>query len=142
MIFIFSAEVSEFECDELLDDIKASKKDTTLRLALSRLASDFGRESMLSLQRFCSSRRAPVISTSSLKLDIALGVGGLLKVIIQKAKFFSCHIFCVRISICVHPTYMLETGRFLVHYTKRDVWTYVYDPVRSAILILFFDTVS
>ncbi|KAF3954726.1 hypothetical protein CMV_019968 [Castanea mollissima] len=35
------AEVSEFECDELLDDIKATKKDTALRLALSRLASDF-----------------------------------------------------------------------------------------------------
>ncbi|XP_075639501.1 DNA repair protein recA homolog 2, mitochondrial isoform X2 [Castanea sativa] len=73
------AEVSEFECDELLDDIKATKKDTALRLALSRLASDFGRESMLSLQRFFSSRRAPVISTGSLKLDIALGVGGLPK---------------------------------------------------------------
>ena len=142
MIFIFSVEVSEFECDELLDDIKASKKDTALLLALSRLASDFGRESMLSLQRFFSSRRAPVISTGSLKLDIALGVGGLPKVIIRKANFFSCHIFCVSISICVHPTYMLETGRFLVHYTKRDVWAYVYDPVQSAILILFFDTVS
>ncbi|XP_065630508.1 DNA repair protein recA homolog 2, mitochondrial [Quercus suber] len=73
------AEVSEFECDELLDDIKATKKDTALRLALSRLASDFGRESMLSLQRFFSSPRAPVISTGSLKLDIALGVGGLPK---------------------------------------------------------------
>ncbi|KAK4580770.1 hypothetical protein RGQ29_024424 [Quercus rubra] len=75
----FHSEVSEFECDELLDDIKATKKDTALRLALSRLASDFGRESMLSLQRFFSSRRAPVISTGSLKLDIALGVGGLPK---------------------------------------------------------------
>ncbi|XP_075639507.1 DNA repair protein recA homolog 2, mitochondrial-like isoform X2 [Castanea sativa] len=57
----------EFECDELLDGIKATKKDTALRLALSRLASDFGRESMLSLQRFFSSRHAPVISTGSLK---------------------------------------------------------------------------
>ncbi|XP_059463651.1 DNA repair protein recA homolog 2, mitochondrial isoform X3 [Corylus avellana] len=34
---------------------------------------------MLSLQRFFSTRRAPVISTGSLKLDIALGVGGLPK---------------------------------------------------------------
>ncbi|KAM3738926.1 hypothetical protein ACB098_09G166200 [Castanea mollissima] len=34
---------------------------------------------MLSLQRFFSSRRAPVISIGSLKLDIALGVGGLPK---------------------------------------------------------------
>ncbi|KAF3947013.1 hypothetical protein CMV_026795, partial [Castanea mollissima] len=63
----FHSEVSEFECDKLLDDIKATKKDTALRLALSRLASDFGRESMLSLQRFFSSRRAPVISTGLLK---------------------------------------------------------------------------
>jgi RecA/RadA recombinase len=83
-VFIFSAEaeVSEFECDELHDDVKASEKDTALRLALSQVASDFGRESMLSLQRFFSTRRAPVISTGSLKLDIALGVGGLPKVII------------------------------------------------------------
>jgi RecA/RadA recombinase len=84
MFFIFSAEaeVSEFECDELRDDVKASEKDTALRLALSQVASGFGRESMLSLERFFRSRRAPVISTGSLKLDIALGVGGLPKVII------------------------------------------------------------
>nr|POE67218.1 dna repair protein reca like 2, mitochondrial [Quercus suber] len=68
---------SEFECDELFDDITATKKDTALCLALSRLASDFGRESVLSLQQFFSSRHAPVISTGSLKLDIPLGVGGL-----------------------------------------------------------------
>ena len=105
MIFIFSAEVSEFECDELLDDIKATKKDTALRLALSRLASDFGRESMLSLQRFFSSRRAPVISTGSLKLDIALGVGGLPKVIIRKAKFFSSHILCEHMHKCTPHIY-------------------------------------
>ncbi|XP_059463650.1 DNA repair protein recA homolog 2, mitochondrial isoform X2 [Corylus avellana] len=76
---VAEAEVSEFECDELHDDVKASEKDTALRLALSQVASDFGRESMLSLQRFFSTRRAPVISTGSLKLDIALGVGGLPK---------------------------------------------------------------
>ncbi|XP_061954502.1 DNA repair protein recA homolog 2, mitochondrial-like isoform X4 [Populus nigra] len=34
---------------------------------------------MLSLQRFFNSRRAPVISTGSLKLDLALGIGGLPK---------------------------------------------------------------
>ncbi|KAK7845085.1 dna repair protein reca like protein 2 [Quercus suber] len=74
---IATAEFSEFECDELFDDITATKKDTALCLALSRLASDFGRESVLSLQQFFSSRHAPVISTGSLKLDIPLGVGGL-----------------------------------------------------------------
>lgn len=51
-----------------------------MRKALSSLAGDFGRESMLSLQRFFSSRREPVISTGSLKLDLALGIGGLPKV--------------------------------------------------------------
>ncbi|KAG6640969.1 DNA repair protein recA homolog 2, mitochondrial-like isoform X2 [Carya illinoinensis] len=73
------AEVSDFECDELYDDVKAKEKDTALRLALSQLAGDFGRESMLSLQRFFRSRRAPVIPTGSLKLDMALGIGGLPK---------------------------------------------------------------
>ncbi|KAH7853733.1 hypothetical protein Vadar_006055 [Vaccinium darrowii] len=74
-----AVEVSEFVHDELHNEVKAEEKDTALRLALSRLAGDFSRESMLSLQRFFSSRRLPVISTGSLKLDIALGLGGLPK---------------------------------------------------------------
>ncbi|XP_058204471.1 DNA repair protein recA homolog 2, mitochondrial isoform X2 [Rhododendron vialii] len=74
-----AVEVSEFVRDELHSEVRAEEKDTALRLALSRLASDFGRESMLSLQRFFNSRRLPVISTGSLKLDIALGIGGLPK---------------------------------------------------------------
>ncbi|BBH07288.1 RECA homolog 3 [Prunus dulcis] len=72
------------ECDGLLDgddndDAKVREKDAALRLALSRLSGDFGRESMLSLQRFFRSRRPPIISTGSLKLDLALGIGGLPK---------------------------------------------------------------
>ncbi|KAF5938186.1 hypothetical protein HYC85_025692 [Camellia sinensis] len=74
-----AAEVSEFESDELHDDVGGIEKDAALRLALSRLASDFGRESMLSLKRFFRSRHLPVISTGSLKLDLALGIGGLPK---------------------------------------------------------------
>ncbi|CAK9183840.1 unnamed protein product [Ilex paraguariensis] len=74
-----AVEVPEFHCDELHDDTKATEKDTALRLALSRLAGDFGKESMLSLQRFFGARRTPVISTGSLKLDLALGIGGLPK---------------------------------------------------------------
>lgn len=74
-------EVSDFDCDELHDDSKATEKDTALRLALSQLSGEFSRESMLSLQRFFRSRRAPVISTGSSKLDLALGIGGLPKVI-------------------------------------------------------------
>ncbi|XP_058107233.1 DNA repair protein recA homolog 2, mitochondrial [Magnolia sinica] len=70
----------EYEKDQpYADDGKVTEKDAALHLALSRLAGDFGRESMLSLQRFFGSRYAPVISTGSLKLDLALGVGGLPK---------------------------------------------------------------
>eukprot|EP00258_Populus_trichocarpa_P027031 XP_024443050.1 DNA repair protein recA homolog 2, mitochondrial isoform X3 [Populus trichocarpa] len=74
-----SSVVSDFEPDELHDDGEAKQKDNALRLALTQLAGEFGRESMLSLQRFFNSRRAPVISTGSLKLDLALGIGGLPK---------------------------------------------------------------
>lgn len=74
-----AVDVSEFDCDEPVDDSKAVEKDTALQLALKQMASDFGKESMLSLSRFFSSRRAPVISTGSLKLDLALGIGGLPK---------------------------------------------------------------
>ncbi|XWS43104.1 hypothetical protein CRYUN_Cryun16bG0073400 [Craigia yunnanensis] len=73
------ADISECQCDEFHDDNNETKKDSALREALSRLSGDFGRESMLSLQRFFSSRCAPVISTGSLKLDLALGIGGLPK---------------------------------------------------------------
>ena len=79
--FLLVGEVSDFEPDELHDDGEAKQKDNALRLALTHLAGEFGRESMLSLQRFFNSRRAPVISTGSLKLDLALGIGGLPKVI-------------------------------------------------------------
>ncbi|KAL8493912.1 hypothetical protein ACS0TY_024897 [Phlomoides rotata] len=48
-------------------------------MALSKVSGEFGKESMLSLQRFFGARRAPVISTGSLRLDQALGVGGLPK---------------------------------------------------------------
>ncbi|KAE8667593.1 DNA repair protein recA-like protein 2 [Hibiscus syriacus] len=72
-------DVSEYQCDAFHDDSKEIKKGSDLREALSRLAGDFDRESMLSLQRFFSSRHTPVLSTGSLKLDLALGIGGLPK---------------------------------------------------------------
>lgn len=76
-----SVEDSEFAYDDhIQDDSKLSEKDAALRMALSKLSGEFGKESMLSLQRFFGARRAPVISTGSLRLDQALGVGGLPKV--------------------------------------------------------------
>lgn len=75
-----SPSVSEYAYDDhVQDDAKATEKDTALRVALSELSGEFGKESMLSLQRFFGARRAPVISTGSLRLDQALGVGGLPK---------------------------------------------------------------
>ncbi|KAJ6363456.1 hypothetical protein OIU78_003600 [Salix suchowensis] len=74
-----SSVVSDFEPDELHDEGEAKQKENALHLALTQLAGEFGRESMLSMQRFFSSRRAPIISTGSLKLDLALGIGGLPK---------------------------------------------------------------
>ncbi|XP_061363000.1 DNA repair protein recA homolog 2, mitochondrial isoform X2 [Gastrolobium bilobum] len=74
-----SAEASDLECDETRDDVRAAEKDNALCLAVSQLASEFSKESMLSLHKFFGVRRAHVISTGSLKLDLALGIGGLPK---------------------------------------------------------------
>ncbi|KAI3767436.1 hypothetical protein L2E82_17550 [Cichorium intybus] len=55
--------------------IKAGEKHTALHLALSELAGDFDGESMMFLQRFFGARVKHVVSTGSLKLDLALGIG-------------------------------------------------------------------
>ncbi|MQL72401.1 hypothetical protein Taro_004731 [Colocasia esculenta] len=69
----------EHEKDQLYDDGKAAEKEAALQSALTQLAGDFDKESMLSLRRFFVSHYTPVISTGSLKLDLALGIGGLPK---------------------------------------------------------------
>ncbi|XP_029124070.1 DNA repair protein recA homolog 2, mitochondrial isoform X2 [Elaeis guineensis] len=69
----------EYERDQPFDDQKVIEKDSTLNLALSQLAADFDVESNLSLSRFFCTRYTHVISTGSLKLDLALGIGGLPK---------------------------------------------------------------
>ncbi|XP_014489716.1 DNA repair protein recA homolog 2, mitochondrial isoform X3 [Vigna radiata var. radiata] len=74
-----TAEASDLECDVTHDDVKAAERANALCMAVSQLASEFSKESMLSLQKFFGVRRARVISTGSLKLDLALGVGGLPK---------------------------------------------------------------
>ncbi|XP_051228170.1 DNA repair protein recA homolog 2, mitochondrial [Lolium perenne] len=70
---------SDYESDPPPDDAKTFEKESTLNGAVSQLASDFDRDSNLTLERFSRTRRASVISTGSLKLDLALGVGGLPK---------------------------------------------------------------
>ncbi|KAL5546415.1 hypothetical protein UlMin_006102 [Ulmus minor] len=74
-----TVKVSEYEHDGLHDDAKATEKNSALHLALLNLADEFDTESSLSLQRFFGMRRVPVISSGSLKLDLALGIGGLPK---------------------------------------------------------------
>ncbi|KAL2320710.1 hypothetical protein Fmac_029679 [Flemingia macrophylla] len=74
-----TAEGSDLECELIHDDVRAAEKNNALCSAISHLASEFSKESMLSMQKFFGVRRAHVISTGSLKLDIALGVGGLPK---------------------------------------------------------------
>ncbi|KAM0891638.1 hypothetical protein ACQ4PT_026277 [Festuca glaucescens] len=69
----------DYESDPPPDDAKTFEKESTLNGAVSQLASDFDRDSNLSLERFSRTRRASVISTGSLKLDLALGIGGLPK---------------------------------------------------------------
>lgn len=83
MCFVWSVEASDCELDEVPDDRKVAEKDTALHLALSQLSGDFDKDSKLSLQRFYRKRRVSVISTGSLNLDLALGVGGLPKVVVN-----------------------------------------------------------
>lgn len=71
--------LQEYERDQLYDEEKTTEKDKTLNIALSQLAPDFDRASNLSLNKFNRTRYMPVISTGSLKLDLALGIGGLPK---------------------------------------------------------------
>ncbi|XP_020586255.1 DNA repair protein recA homolog 2, mitochondrial-like [Phalaenopsis equestris] len=70
---------SEHEKDKQCNYEKSEEKNATLHLALSQLLVDFDRDSNLSMGRFFGKRWAPVISTGSLKLDQALGIGGLPK---------------------------------------------------------------
>ncbi|CAH1421017.1 unnamed protein product [Lactuca virosa] len=68
---------SDPEDDKLHDDIKAVEKHTSFHSAISELAGHFDGESMLFLQRFFRTRVKHVVSIGSLKLDLALGIGGL-----------------------------------------------------------------
>ena len=95
----------DYESDPPLDDAKALEKESSLNGAVSQLATDFDRVSNLCLERFSRTRRASVISTGSLKLDLALGTGGLPKVIMCPHIIFKypCDIlFFIYISRGIH----------------------------------------
>ena len=59
-----------------------SKKEIALQQALDQITTSFGKGSIMWLGRAVSPRDVPVYSTGSFSLDLALGVGGLPKVII------------------------------------------------------------
>ncbi|KAF6155365.1 hypothetical protein GIB67_019891 [Kingdonia uniflora] len=71
--------LAECQDEKLLDDEKLTEQNFALNSALSQIAIEFGKDSMLSMQRFYGSRYAPTVPTGSLKLDHALGIGGLPK---------------------------------------------------------------
>ncbi|KAG0501417.1 hypothetical protein HPP92_001489 [Vanilla planifolia] len=76
---LLGEDLHEYEKDQYDGERVVLEKNANLQLALSHMVADFDRESNLSMCRFFSLRRAPVISTGSLKLDQALGIGGLPK---------------------------------------------------------------
>ena len=63
------------EEEKLLDG-----KHAALQEALNQISNTFGKETVMWLGRNTETRNIPVISTGSLSLDSALGVGGLPKV--------------------------------------------------------------
>lgn len=58
-----------------------SKKDLALKLAMDQITTSFGKGSIMWLGRSVSPRQTPVVSTGSFTLDVALGIGGLPKVL-------------------------------------------------------------
>lgn len=58
-----------------------SKKDLALQHALDQITAQFGTGAIMWLGRSHAPREVPVVSTGSFALDIALGIGGLPKVI-------------------------------------------------------------
>ncbi|KAH9299046.1 hypothetical protein KI387_030728, partial [Taxus chinensis] len=70
---------SNFNDSEASSSDKASEKEATLHAALTQIGDDIGKESVRWLGRFFVRRNVSVISTGSLNLDLALGIGGLPK---------------------------------------------------------------
>lgn len=74
-------------------------KEKQLQAAIQQITKKFGKETVMWLGRDSHNRHVDVISTGSLNLDIALGVGGLPKVtLLYSTSPFSLHFFS---RVCV-----------------------------------------
>ena len=58
-----------------------SKKELALQQALDQISASFGKGTIMWLGRSITPRNVPVVSTGSFALDVALGIGGLPKVL-------------------------------------------------------------
>ncbi|BBN04864.1 recombination protein RecA [Marchantia polymorpha subsp. ruderalis] len=65
--------------DGLSSNRTVDEKEVALQAALANIAAKFGRETIMRLGDMAGPRQVPVISTGSIALDTALGVGGLPK---------------------------------------------------------------
>ncbi|XAR67151.1 ATP diphosphatase [Bertholletia excelsa] len=61
------------------NDESLSKRELALQQAIDQITTSFGKGSIMWLGRSVASKQVPVVSTGSLALDIALGIGGLPK---------------------------------------------------------------
>lgn len=113
----------DYESDPPLDDTKAIEKESSLNIAVSQLANDFDRDSNLCLERFSRTRKASVVSTGSLKLDLALGVGGLPKVIMCSCHFICSHNILYYYFIYIWSTHLILYLLLILH-IRTDVHTF------------------
>ena len=58
-------------------DMPVFDKDKSLQIAISQIEKEFGKGSIMRLGETAATVDVPVISTGSLALDLALGIGGL-----------------------------------------------------------------
>lgn len=88
------------------NDENISKKDLALQQALDQITSSFGKGSIMWLGRCVSHRQVPVISTGSFALDMALGIGGLPKVLVYSLYTinFLFHLIQLALELCVFLT--------------------------------------
>jgi recA bacterial DNA recombination protein len=88
-----------------------SRKDLALHEAIDQIQASFGKGAIMWLGRSQGPREVPVISTGSFSLDMALGVGGLPKVMLSQLKAYVCP--SISISFFCH-----EMTRSLLTETK------------------------